>query len=75
MCRYGVNKLEGALSPLVKQGLKAVLVFGVPTKAKNVYVVTPIPGAITHTSKRCSKYVWGGKGKGVGDGGERGRGE
>lgn len=34
--RYGVNKLEGALSPLVKIGLKSVLIFGVPTKANKV---------------------------------------
>jgi len=41
LCRYGVNKLEGALSPLVKQGLKAVLIFGVPTKAKKDATGTP----------------------------------
>ena len=35
-CRYGVNKLESALSPLVKIGLKSVLIFGVPTKANKV---------------------------------------
>ena len=34
--RYGVNKLESALSPLVKIGLKSVLIFGVPTKAIKV---------------------------------------
>ena len=34
--RYGVNKLESALSPLVKIGLKSVLIFGVPTKANKV---------------------------------------
>ena len=34
--RYGVNKLEAALEPLVKAGLRAVLIFGVPTKAKKV---------------------------------------
>ena len=31
-----MNKLEGALGPLVKGGLRAVLIFGVPTKAKKV---------------------------------------
>ncbi|XP_051893256.1 delta-aminolevulinic acid dehydratase [Pristis pectinata] len=30
--RYGVNKLEGMLQPLVDQGLACVLIFGVPTK-------------------------------------------
>ena len=34
--RFGVNKLEAALNPLVKGGLKTVLIFGVPTKAKKV---------------------------------------
>uniref|UniRef100_A0A4W5JTL5 Delta-aminolevulinic acid dehydratase n=1 Tax=Hucho hucho TaxID=62062 RepID=A0A4W5JTL5_9TELE len=28
--RYGVNKLEGMLRPLVEKGLKCVLIFGVP---------------------------------------------
>lgn len=43
-CRYGVNKLEGMLRPLVDNGLKCVLIFGVPAKiakvwrAKNLYV-------------------------------------
>ena len=31
-----MNKLESALSPLVKIGLKSVLIFGVPTKANKV---------------------------------------
>uniref|UniRef100_A0A8C5D2E7 Delta-aminolevulinic acid dehydratase n=1 Tax=Gadus morhua TaxID=8049 RepID=A0A8C5D2E7_GADMO len=30
--RYGVNKLEGMLKPLVANGLKCVLIFGVPAK-------------------------------------------
>uniref|UniRef100_A0A8C7SWK0 Delta-aminolevulinic acid dehydratase n=2 Tax=Oncorhynchus mykiss TaxID=8022 RepID=A0A8C7SWK0_ONCMY len=30
--RYGVNKLEGMLRPLVEKGLKCVLIFGVPAK-------------------------------------------
>ncbi|KAF2978589.1 hypothetical protein EK904_006632 [Melospiza melodia maxima] len=29
---YGVNKLEGMLRPLVEDGLKCVLIFGVPSK-------------------------------------------
>lgn len=32
--RYGVNKLKAALEPLVENGLKAILIFGVPTKAQ-----------------------------------------
>ncbi|KAI9013679.1 tetrapyrrole biosynthesis porphobilinogen synthase [Hyaloraphidium curvatum] len=31
--RWGIRKLEGHLGPLVAQGLRAVLLFGVPTKA------------------------------------------
>ncbi|KAK0527161.1 Aminolevulinate dehydratase [Tilletia horrida] len=31
-CRWGVNRLEGFLGPLVKKGLKSVILFGVPTK-------------------------------------------
>ncbi|XP_009281907.1 PREDICTED: delta-aminolevulinic acid dehydratase [Aptenodytes forsteri] len=30
--RYGVNKLEGMLRPLVEDGLKCVLIFGVPSR-------------------------------------------
>lgn len=37
--RYGVNKLEGALRPLVEKGLRAVLVFGVPSNVKKVRCV------------------------------------
>ncbi|KAG6918545.1 Aminolevulinate dehydratase [Tephrocybe rancida] len=31
-CRWGVNRLEGFLSPLVKKGLTSVILFGVPLK-------------------------------------------
>ncbi|XP_074654125.1 delta-aminolevulinic acid dehydratase-like [Tubulanus polymorphus] len=31
-CRYGVNKLENKVRPLVQKGLKSVLLFGVPQK-------------------------------------------
>lgn len=34
--RYGVNKLEGMLRPLVENGLKCVLIFGVPAKIAKV---------------------------------------
>nr|XP_033816572.1 delta-aminolevulinic acid dehydratase isoform X2 [Geotrypetes seraphini] len=32
--RYGINKLEEMLSPLVEKGLKCVLIFGVPSNMK-----------------------------------------
>jgi len=34
--RFGVNKLEGFLEPLVKDGLKSVLLFGVPQNLPKV---------------------------------------
>lgn len=34
--RYGVNKLEEMLRPLVENGLKCVLIFGVPAKIAKV---------------------------------------
>lgn len=36
LLRYGVNKLEGMLRPLVEKGLKCVLIFGVPAKVAKV---------------------------------------
>ncbi|KFV64552.1 Delta-aminolevulinic acid dehydratase, partial [Dryobates pubescens] len=36
--RYGVNRLEEMLSPLVGDGLKCVLIFGVPSKVPKVSV-------------------------------------
>jgi porphobilinogen synthase len=30
--RWGLNKLEGFLGPLVKKGLRGVILFGVPMK-------------------------------------------
>lgn len=36
--RFGVNKLEGFLSPLVKDGLKSVLLFGVPQNMGKVHI-------------------------------------
>ena len=38
LVRYGVNKLEGMLRPLVEDGLKCVLIFGVPSKVHKVRV-------------------------------------
>ena len=40
--RYGVNKVVTAIEPVVKNGLMAVLLFGVPsnlTKVKNEFLV------------------------------------
>ena len=37
-CRYGVNKLEAAVAPLVENGLKAVLLFGVPENIEKVWI-------------------------------------
>lgn len=34
--RYGINKLEAMLRPLVENSLKCVLVFGVPSKVQKV---------------------------------------
>lgn len=37
-CRWGVNKLEEFIGPLVKKGLKSVILFGVPFKCEKVCV-------------------------------------
>jgi len=34
--RWGVDRLEGFLGPLVKQGLKSVILFGVPLNCEKV---------------------------------------
>jgi len=34
--RWGVNKLEGFLAPLVKKGLESVILFGVPLSCAKV---------------------------------------
>lgn len=43
--RWGLNKLEGFLTPLVKKGLKSVILFGVPmnmTKVGCAYAVADL---------------------------------
>lgn len=35
--RYGINKLEAMLRPLVENSLKCVLIFGVPSKIQKVW--------------------------------------
>ena len=34
--RWGINKLEGFVGPLVAKGLKSVVLFGVPEKMQKV---------------------------------------
>ena len=36
--RWGINRLEGFLGPLVKKGLHSVILFGVPQKMQKVRV-------------------------------------
>jgi porphobilinogen synthase len=35
-CRWGVDRLEEFLGPLVKKGLQSVILFGVPLKCQKV---------------------------------------
>lgn len=35
-CRWGVDRLEEFIGPLVKKGLKSVILFGVPMKCEKV---------------------------------------
>lgn len=42
--RWGINKLEGFLAPLVKKGLKSVILFGVPLSCTKV-ILTIIFGS------------------------------
>jgi porphobilinogen synthase len=37
--RWGLNKLEAFLSPLIEKGLKSVILFGVPMKMEKVGTV------------------------------------
>ncbi|GAA97026.1 uncharacterized protein L969DRAFT_96913 [Mixia osmundae IAM 14324] len=39
--RWGINKLHGFLEPLVRKGLRSVILFGVPLKAQKDYRGTP----------------------------------
>jgi porphobilinogen synthase len=40
-CRWGVNKLEQFLGPLVKKGLSSVILFGVPLNCEKVCFFLP----------------------------------
>lgn len=44
--RWGVNKLEGFLGPLVQKGLKSVILFGVPLKCEKVRLEQSITSAL-----------------------------
>ena len=37
-CRWGVNKLEEFIGPLVKKGLQSVILFGVPLNCAKVRI-------------------------------------
>ena len=41
-CRWGVNRLEEFLGPLVKKGLKSVILFGVPLTCEKVRSLSKI---------------------------------
>lgn len=51
LSRYGVNKVEEMLRPLVEKGLKCVLIFGVPAKIDKVQcpIVGPFTSAVFFT--------------------------
>ena len=56
-CRWGVNRLEGFLGPLVKKGLRSVILFGVPihcTKARPLLLVRVPPSAERARARRTS---------------------
>ena len=52
--RWGVNKIEAFLAPLVQKGLRSVILFGVPTKMDKVGErATPLrPGPTRQPSRR-----------------------
>lgn len=43
-CRWGVDRLEEFLGPLVKKGLKSVILFGVPMNCEKVSPLSVDPG-------------------------------
>lgn len=45
--RYGINKLQDALKPIVEKGLKSILVFGVPENLPKVGLKICIMGMHT----------------------------
>ena len=57
-CRWGVNKLEGFLGPLVQKGLKSVILFGVPFKCVKV---PPCGTFNVATRTDCMRYRCSGR--------------
>ena len=55
--RYGVNRVVEALKPVVSKGLKAVLLFGVPSKLPKVRIHTTSATLICVTGLRCFTCV------------------
>lgn len=41
--RWGVNRIEEFIAPLVHKGLKSVILFGVPLKCEKVCVSVGVP--------------------------------
>ena len=49
-CRWGVNKLEDFLGPLVKKGLRSVILFGVPLNCNKVRPSRVLPPCTANRS-------------------------
>lgn len=56
--RYGVNKLEGMLRPLVEDSLKCVLIFGVPSKVPKVSVCEQVVAGSLGWPQRWGRALW-----------------
>lgn len=63
--RWGVNKLEGFLRPLVQKGLTSVILFGVPQNCNKVRIPLPLlvdPHILHHSKGRtrdtCGRSFW-----------------
>lgn len=59
--RWGINKLAGFIGPLIKKGLKSVILFGVPMKMTKVcWIMWRVYAVLTSegsTGKRCGRRV------------------
>lgn len=57
-CRWGVDRLEEFIGPLVNKGLKSVILFGVPFKCEKVRVVVIFSSPYwTYYSAGCQRYT------------------
>lgn len=55
--RWGVNKLQGFLAPLVEKGLKSVILFGVPLTMPKVRIIIMISEmSIIHSRVWIDQY-------------------